>query len=160
MCLRWHCWLRTEAASALESRGQTYSGCACLRSASCLRRGWSCSRNPSWPAPARRSPGPASLWRPRKKTHRVRRGQVQEFRVERRSPYLESMPTGLKSSRCLVWKMSVLVRISRMDGGCIGVATQKSASCGGTSVPSSDIRCCPCTSFNRPRKFSACKKEK
>lgn len=96
----------------------------------------------------------------RKKAQRVRRGQIQEFRVERRRAYLESMPMGLKSSRCLVWKMSVLVRISRIDGGCMGVATQKSASCGGTSVPSSDMRCCPCTSFNRPRKFSACREEK
>ncbi len=53
---------------------------------------------------------------------------------------LVSMPKGLKSSLCLVWKMSVLVRISRMDGGCIGVAMANRASCGGTNVPSSDTR--------------------
>ena len=65
------------------------------------------------------------------------------------------MPMGVKSSLCLVWNNSVLLRISRMDGGCIGVAMANRASCGGINVPSSDTRFWPWTSFRRPRKFRA-----
>lgn len=72
-----------------------------------------------------------------------------------RCVYLVSMPMGVKSSLCLVWKSSVLARISTMVGGCIGVATANRANCGWTSVPSSAIRFWPWTNFRRPRKFSA-----
>lgn len=69
--------------------------------------------------------------------------------------YLVSMAMGVKSSLCLDWNNSVLARISKMDGGCIGVAMENRASCGGTNVPSSDIRFWPWTSFRRPWKFRA-----
>lgn len=77
-----------------------------------------------------------------------------------RAAHLLSMPMGVKSSLCLVWKISVLVRISRMAGGCICVAMQNRASCGGTEAPSSDTRFCPWMNFRRPRKFRAWRREK
>lgn len=65
------------------------------------------------------------------------------------------MPVGVKSSLCLVWKRSVLLRISRIDGGCTGVAMENIASWGGTRVPSSDTRFWPWRNLRRPWNFRA-----
>lgn len=69
--------------------------------------------------------------------------------------YFASQPVGVKSSLCLVLKMKFLVRISRMDGGCRGVATANSASWGDKAAPSFPFLFCPWRNFNRPWKFIA-----
>lgn len=42
--------------------------------------------------------------------------------------YLVSIPMGVKSSLCLVWKRRVLLLISKIEGGWRGVAMIKRAS--------------------------------
>lgn len=42
--------------------------------------------------------------------------------------YLLSMAIGVKSSLCLLWKRSIFVLISTMDGGLMGMAMLNSAS--------------------------------
>lgn len=53
--------------------------------------------------------------------------------------YFASQAMGVKSSLCLVLKIMFLVLISRMAGGCRGVAMANRASCGGL-LPS-PLRC-------------------
>lgn len=74
--------------------------------------------------------------------------------------YFASQPVGVKSSLCLVLKMKFLVRISRIDGGCRGVATANRASWGDKVAPSFPFLFCPWRNFNRPWKFIALDEEK
>lgn len=69
--------------------------------------------------------------------------------------YFASQPVGVKSSLCFVLKMKFLVRISRIDGGCRGVATANRASWGDKAAPSFPFLFCPWRNFNRPWKFIA-----
>ena len=66
-------------------------------------------------------------------------------------PYRESQAMGVKSSLCFVWKISVLVRSSRMESGWRRVAMAKRAS----GDPSDADFSCPRRYFKRPRKFKA-----
>lgn len=70
------------------------------------------------------------------------------------------MPTGAKSILCLVWNMSVLVRISMTERGCRGVAMANRASWGGAAVPSASVFPCKCRYFRRPLKFRAWRGDK
>lgn len=45
----------------------------------------------------------------------------------RNERHLLSMPMGVKSSLCLLWKSSILALISTMDGGLTGTAILNSA---------------------------------
>lgn len=74
--------------------------------------------------------------------------------------YFASQANGVKSSLCLVLKIMFLVLISRMDGGCRGVAMAKSASWAGAFPPFSCRWFCPCRNFSLPWKFSAWNEEK
>lgn len=73
--------------------------------------------------------------------------------------YFASQARGVKSSLCLVLKIMFLVLISRMDGGCRGVAMAKSASCDRTFPPFSWRWLCPCRNFSRPWMFKACEEK-
>lgn len=42
--------------------------------------------------------------------------------------YLLSMAMGVKSSKCLLWKSTILALISTIDGGLTGTPMQNSAS--------------------------------
>lgn len=66
-------------------------------------------------------------------------------------PYRESQATGVKSSLCFVWKISVLVRSSRMESGWRGVAMAKRAS----GDLFNAFFCCPRRNFKCPQKFKA-----
>lgn len=66
-------------------------------------------------------------------------------------PYRESQAMGVKSSLCFVWKISVLVRSSRMGRGWRSVAMAKRAT---ADLSAADFFC-PRRNFKRPRKFKA-----
>lgn len=85
----------------------------------------------------------------------LRRRSVSFRDVRGSEHYFASQAKGVKSSLCLVLKIMFLVRISRMDGGCRGVAMAKRASWGGAFPPFS-CRCfCPWRNFSRPWMFNA-----
>lgn len=71
--------------------------------------------------------------------------------------YFASQAKGVKSSLCLVLKIMFLVLISRIDGGCRGVAIAKRASWGGAFPPLSCCWFCPCRNLSLPWMFRAWK---
>ena len=122
----------------------TYFSSGYQRSTSCLQRGWSGSLSPWCTALSHCTLTPLYPCGQETQQHERLRAQVlSDSRCAGQCVcvcvcvcvYLVSMPMGVKSSWCLVWKMSVLVRISRMDGGCSGVAMANRASCGGNQRP-------------------------
>lgn len=74
--------------------------------------------------------------------------------------YFASQASGVKSSLCFVLKIMFLVLISRMDGGCRGVAIANRASWEGIFPPFSCRWFWPCRNLSRPWMFKACNNQK